>query len=78
MTTAAYGLVGKIPGKPAKLHTFDNMNAHITPSGLTKMSIGPPLAVTAARGKGFDFGLLALLEKPEDVLPYGAHPAHLE
>lgn len=42
------------------------------------MDIGPPLAVTAARAKGYDMGLVAVLEKPEQVLPYGTHPAHLE
>jgi hypothetical protein len=45
-------------------------------SGLVKIDIGPPLESTAARAKGFDFGLVALLEKADDVKVYAEHPVH--
>ena len=47
-------------------------------SGLIKLDANSPLAVTATRAKGYDMGLVAILEKPEQVVEYGAHPAHLE
>lgn len=34
--------------------------------------------MTAHRAKGFDMGLLAILEKKEDIAVYADHPAHLE
>lgn len=34
--------------------------------------------MTAHRAKGYDMGLLATLEKVEDVTSYGLHPAHQE
>ncbi|OTA54619.1 hypothetical protein K449DRAFT_469302 [Hypoxylon sp. EC38] len=45
--------------------------------GLSKINIGPPLAATAHRSKGFDMALVAILEKPEDLAGYATHPAHL-
>jgi hypothetical protein len=44
--------------------------------GLVSIEIGPPLESTAARAKGFDFGLIAVLEKPDDVKVYAEHPVH--
>lgn len=32
--------------------------------------------MTASRAKGYDMGLVAILDKPEDVPGYAAHPAH--
>ncbi|PYH84813.1 hypothetical protein BO82DRAFT_351617 [Aspergillus uvarum CBS 121591] len=46
--------------------------------GLRELQAGGPLAATAARAKGFDMGIVAILEKPNDVQTYAAHPAHLE
>ena len=46
-------------------------------SGLLKFDFGPPLASTAHRALGYDLGLIATLEKPEDVAIYAKHPAHL-
>lgn len=40
------------------------------------MEFGPPLESTAARAKGFNAGLIAVLEKPEDVKVYAEHPVH--
>ncbi len=45
-------------------------------TGLIKIDVGPPLESTASRAKGFDFGLIAFLEKPEDVKVYAEHPLH--
>ncbi|KAL7901871.1 hypothetical protein HDV63DRAFT_378083 [Trichoderma sp. SZMC 28014] len=44
--------------------------------GLLKWDANPPLPVTAHRAQGFDMGLIAILEKPEDVQTYSKHPAH--
>ena len=46
--------------------------------GLLKYDFGAPLPVTANRAKGFDMGLVAILEKSADVTTYAQHPAHLE
>lgn len=40
--------------------------------------MGPPIPATAARAKGFDMGLIAILDKPEDLKGYAEHPAHLK
>ena len=44
--------------------------------GLTRLDVAPPLPSTASRGKGYDLGLVAMLEKPEDVKVYAEHPEH--
>jgi len=44
--------------------------------GLVKIEFGPPLESTAARAKGYNAGLIAVLEKPEDVKVYAEHPVH--
>ncbi|KAM0805838.1 stress responsive A/B barrel domain protein [Usnea florida] len=46
--------------------------------GLLDLQAGPGLPVSAPRAKGYDVGLVATLEKVDDVGPYGAHPAHSE
>ena len=46
--------------------------------GLTKLEVNTPLASTANRGQGFNMGLVAILEKADDVKVYAEHPAHLE
>ncbi|PYI01437.1 hypothetical protein BO78DRAFT_401270, partial [Aspergillus sclerotiicarbonarius CBS 121057] len=46
--------------------------------GLRELHINPPLAMTASRAKGFDMGLVAILEKPEDLQVYATHPDHLK
>ncbi|EME85712.1 uncharacterized protein MYCFIDRAFT_41084, partial [Pseudocercospora fijiensis CIRAD86] len=46
--------------------------------GLLKFDFGPPLASTAHRAQGFNLGLIAVLEKAEDVKVYAEHPAHLK
>lgn len=32
--------------------------------------------MTASRAKGYDMGLLAILEKPDDLSVYAEHPSH--
>ncbi|KAL3481882.1 hypothetical protein BJX99DRAFT_253008 [Aspergillus californicus] len=46
--------------------------------GLVSLKANAPLPICVPRAKGFDMGLVAVLEKAEDVAAYGAHPAHLE
>ncbi|KAJ5450088.1 uncharacterized protein N7458_006537 [Penicillium daleae] len=46
--------------------------------GLVSMECGQPLPICLPRAKGFDMGLVAVLEKPEHVASYAVHPAHLE
>ncbi|KAF2101777.1 hypothetical protein NA57DRAFT_34413, partial [Rhizodiscina lignyota] len=46
--------------------------------GLIKFDCAPPLASTAHRAKGFDLGVVAVLEKASDVAVYADHPAHLK
>lgn len=40
--------------------------------------MGHPLAMTAARAKGYNLGLVAILDKPEHLAGYAVHPAHQE
>ena len=44
--------------------------------GLTQMEVAAPLESTAHRGQGFNLGLVATLEKAEDVKVYAEHPVH--
>lgn len=46
--------------------------------GLIQFQVGPPLATTKHRAQGYDMGLVAVLEREEDVAVYASHPAHLE
>ncbi|OGM46865.1 stress responsive A/B barrel domain protein [Aspergillus bombycis] len=46
--------------------------------GLRSLKTNPPLPISVPRAKGFDMGLVAVLDKPEDVAVYAGHPAHLE
>jgi hypothetical protein len=46
--------------------------------GLRKVETNTPLTSTAHRGIGFNMGLVAVLEKEDDVRVYAEHPAHLE
>jgi len=46
--------------------------------GLRRIDLNGPLASTAARGQGFNMGLVAILDKADDVKVYADHPAHQE
>jgi hypothetical protein len=46
--------------------------------GLKSLKTNTPLPICVPRAKGFDMGLVAVLEKPEDLPVYAVHPAHLE
>lgn len=54
------------------------MLAHCITIGLADFQAGPGLAVTAHRAKGFDMGIVVILDKANDVTSYGLHPAHQE
>jgi hypothetical protein len=45
--------------------------------GLQKMDVGPPHASTASRARGYDMGLVAVLDKSETIAVYAKHDAHL-
>ncbi|KAJ5247262.1 hypothetical protein N7468_002245 [Penicillium chermesinum] len=46
--------------------------------GLRSIEAGQPLPISVPRAKGFDMGLVAILDSPEHVASYATHPAHLE
>ena len=46
--------------------------------GLMKLEANTPLPSTAHRGQGFNMGLIAILERADDVKVYAEHPAHLQ
>jgi Stress responsive A/B Barrel Domain len=46
--------------------------------GLRKVETNTPLTSTAHRSKGFNMGLVAVLEKEGDIKVYAEHPAHLK
>ncbi|KAI2634814.1 hypothetical protein GGS26DRAFT_551406 [Hypomontagnella submonticulosa] len=45
--------------------------------GLLKVDVNSPLLATKHRAQGYDMGLVAILEKAEDLTVYATHPAHL-
>ncbi|KAL7906618.1 hypothetical protein GGI35DRAFT_458511 [Trichoderma velutinum] len=45
--------------------------------GLISLSANPPVPLSASRSKGFDMGIVAVLESSEYLGSYSAHPAHL-
>ncbi|KAI0145441.1 hypothetical protein GGR57DRAFT_506854 [Xylariaceae sp. FL1272] len=45
--------------------------------GLETFKMGPPLASTAHRAKGFGMAVYTVLDTEKDLLAYADHPAHL-
>lgn len=45
--------------------------------GLQSFQMGGVLASTAHRAKGFDMGLMTVMDDEQSVLGYATHPAHL-
>ncbi|KAI1642846.1 uncharacterized protein F4817DRAFT_277780 [Daldinia loculata] len=45
--------------------------------GLLRIDINSPWPDTAHRSRGYNMGLVAVLEKAEDIAGYATHPAHL-
>lgn len=43
---------------------------------MIRIDFGPPLESTAHRAKEYNYGLVAVLEHPDQVAGYAAHPAH--
>jgi len=73
----AKGMVGQIPGQSdLKIKSVLEIAETDLCAGLTQMEVAPPLESTASRGKGFNLGLVASLEKAEDVKTYAEHPVH--
>ncbi|KAF9882831.1 hypothetical protein FE257_005104 [Aspergillus nanangensis] len=46
--------------------------------GLISLKANTPLPICVPRAKGFNMGLVAVLETPEHVEGYAVHPAHQE
>lgn len=73
----AKGMVGQIPGtSDIRSIYFKIAILTVYIEGLKQMEVAPPLESTASRGQGFNLGLVATLEKAEDVKPYAEHPVH--
>ena len=47
-------------------------------TGLQRLDIGDPLPISVPRAKGYNCGLVAILDKAETVEVYAKHQAHLE
>lgn len=69
-------LAGRIPGSRAGFETWRLMNTILV--GLISLEANGPLPISVPRAKGFNMGIVAVLEKKEDVAAYAVHPAHLE
>lgn len=65
---------------PAQLQTWSHTTKSMVGKipGLVSMQTNPPLPISVPRAKGFDMGLVAVLESAEHVKGYAEHPAHLE
>ncbi|KAH1301969.1 hypothetical protein KXW98_008418 [Aspergillus fumigatus] len=46
--------------------------------GLVSLKAGQPLPISVPRAKGFDMGIVAVMESPDAVASYATHPVHLE
>ncbi|KAJ5902115.1 hypothetical protein N7495_002643 [Penicillium taxi] len=65
---------------PAQVESWATLARNMvgTVPGLVSLQANTPLPICLPRAKGFDMGLVAVLEKPEDIATYAVHPAHLE
>ena len=45
--------------------------------GLQRIDLNVPDPTSAARAKGYNMGLVAILDKPETITVYAQHPAHM-
>lgn len=68
-------MVGQVPGR-VLCRVRHSLKAEKIVEGLLKFDCAPSLPLTAQRAKGYDLGIVAILEKPEDVSVYADHPAH--
>ncbi|KAJ5904092.1 Dimeric alpha-beta barrel [Penicillium tannophilum] len=46
--------------------------------GLVSLEANTPLPISLPRSKGFDMGIVAVLDKKETIAEYAVHPAHME
>ncbi|KKK23275.1 stress responsive A/B barrel domain protein [Aspergillus rambellii] len=65
---------------PAQLETWSQLAQGMVGNvpGLVSLKTGQPLPICVPRARGFDMGIVAVMERPEDVAEYAVHPAHLE
>ncbi|KAA8651854.1 hypothetical protein EYZ11_006216 [Aspergillus tanneri] len=65
---------------PAQLETWYTASRGMVGKipGLLSLKTNAPLPICVPRAKGFDMGLVAVLESPKHVEEYAVHPAHLE
>lgn len=65
---------------PAQITTWTNTAQAMVGKipGLISLKANQPLPICVPRAKGFDMGLVAVLESPQHVEGYAVHPAHLE
>lgn len=78
VTTVLFKLKpGVTPGQLSELVTAAKGMVGKVP-GLRKLEANTPHPSTAHRGQGFNMGLVAILEKADDIKVYADHPAHLQ
>ncbi len=77
----AHAMVGKVPGKrfPVNSRHADPRSESGPPTpGLIDLQAGPPIAFTAPLAKGFDMGVVVLLDYVESLATFFTHPSHDE
>lgn len=77
---AGKAMVGQIPGTTIIDRHISEMYIRFELiyciSGLKSFKFGPVHVPTAQRAKGYQIGVVAILEKPEDLPGYAAHASH--
>ncbi|KAL2824875.1 hypothetical protein BDW59DRAFT_146828 [Aspergillus cavernicola] len=65
---------------PSQLQTWTSLAQNMVGKipGLISLKANTPLPICVPRAKGFDMGLVAVLEKEGDLKGYAVHEAHLE
>jgi len=72
-------MVGQVPGRRSRapcLCLFADWEVCI--AGLMDLQAGPPVEFTAALAKGFDMGVVVLLDYVESLATFFTHPSHDE
>ncbi len=66
--------------KSDQLDAFNNAGKNMVGRipGLQEFTFRQGIASTAHRAQGYQVGLIATLERAEDLLAYASHPAHQE
>ena len=72
-------MVGKIPGEPHQTVCYEpSVLIQSALAGLRDFQVGPALALTAHRAKGYEMAVVAILEDTQAMAAYEPHPAHRE